>query len=190
MTKRPILILTVAVAAVLSLAVTACGDDDTSTASSDTSTTATTASGSNSDAEQAAEDAAGAAIGGDCAFLGKIAGTGFEQAFDPTALMGNGQGAVDFGAVYAPLADQLSQVADAAPDEIADSFHTLADGFKEVADQLDGVKIDFSDPQNMDPDAMAKLEAVGSTLDTAEFQAASDEIDAWISANCDISTNG
>ncbi len=187
MTKRPIWVLFVAAAALLSLAVTACGDDDTTNASDSSSTTT---SAPKSDAEQAAEDAASAALGGKCAFLGKIAGTGFEQAFDPTALMGNGQGAVDFGAVYGPLADQLTQVADAAPDEIADSFHTLADGFKQVADQLKGVSIDFSDPQNMDPDALAKLEAVGSSLDTAEFQAASDDVDTWMSANCDASANG
>ncbi len=188
MTKRPIWILFVALAALLSVAVTACGDDDTTNASSDSSTTTT--AGTKGDSEQAAEDAAGAALGAKCSFLGKIAGTGFDQAFDPTAMMGSGQGEVDFGAMYGPLADQLTQVADAAPDEIADSFHTLADSFKQVADQLKGVSIDFSDPQNMDPEALAKLQAVGSTMDTAEFQAASDEVDAWISANCDVSANG
>ena len=188
MTKRPIWILLVAVAAVLSLAATACGDDDTTNASTDSSsTTATTAK---SDSEQAAEDVAGAALGGKCSFLGEIAGAGFEQALDPTALMGSGQGEVDFGKIYGPLAEQFSQVADAAPDDIADAFHTLADGFNELADQLKGVSIDFSDPQSMDQDALAKLSEVGATLDTTEFQNASDEIDAWIKANCDVSADG
>lgn len=83
------------------------------------------------------------------------------------------------------LADEFEDVAGAAPDEIQDAFATLAEGMRTFADAFEG--IDLSDPASMDAEAMAKLEQLG-TGPGAEFEAASEEITAWMEANC--STTG
>lgn len=169
----------------VALLVTACGDDDdTSAATDDTVVDETTETAT----EEGTEDDGGSDIDeeamaeglGECGFLTGFA-TAFED-FDPTAVYG-GEEATDFGQLFAPLAQATQDVAEAAPEEIRDAFRTMADGFSEIAAELEGVVIDFADPESMDPEAMAKLESLGEAFGD-EYEAAAEEVDAWVSENC------
>ena len=72
---------------------------------------------------------------------------------------------------------------EATRDEIRDAFSTLADGFSQVAAELEGVVLDFTDPEAMDPETMAKLESLDTAFG-AEYEAAAAEVDAWMTENC------
>lgn len=133
---------------------------------------------SEEDAEQAAEDALEDELGGECGFLGRFAGTGLESAFDPTTAMTEG------GEAFELLAEEVQEVAEAAPDEISDAFRTMADGFEQFAEVFSD--IDLSDPQNIDPSVFEQLEQGPGE----DFEAAAQEIDAWIQENCPGLTGG
>lgn len=169
---------------VLGLLVAACGDDDTSTATDDSvegseDTTETTAEDPDDGDGGVDEDAMAESLG-ECGFLTGFA-TAFED-FDPTAMY-SGEEATDFGQLFAPLAEAARDVADDAPSEIQDAFRTVAEGFAAVAEELDGVVIDLTDPEAMDPEAMAKLESLETSFGE-DFESASTEIDTWMSENC------
>ncbi len=181
MRRTPLLGALIAIALLL----TSCGDDDTDTATEDTvaepteTETVTETETESEDAGDIDEDALAGELG-ECGFLAGFA-TAFED-FDPSTIYGGGE-ATDFGQLFGPLADAASEVADAAPEEIRDAFRTMADGFTAVAEELDGVVIDFSDPAAMDPEAMEKLESLGTAFQ-GDFEAASTEIETWVTANC------
>ncbi|MGK2928963.1 MAG: hypothetical protein ACSLFO_05230 [Acidimicrobiales bacterium] len=186
MTHRSLWKLVLALVGVLSLLLGACGDDDDDATSGDAETVENDESASDAgdgDVEEAAEDAVegeiDAMFDGDCAFLGQFAGAGFEEGFDPTAALTGG----DAGEAFALLAEQFEEVADAAPGEIEDSFATLAEGMGSFADAFAG--IDFSDPSSIDPEALETLEAFEDGPG-AEFEAASEEVSAWIEENCAV----
>lgn len=176
----------------VALLLAACGDDDdTSTATDDTAVDVeeetedtteeeTEAETDDEDSDSDVDEDAIAAGMGECGFLTAFA-TAFED-FNPTAMYG-GEEATDFGQIFAPLAQATQDVAEAAPDEIRDAFRTMADGFGAVAEELEGVVVNFADPQSMDPETMAKLESLDGAFGD-EFEAASEEIDAWMTENC------
>lgn len=149
--------------AALAMLLAACGDDDSA-----------------SNAEQQAEDAIGERFGGECGFLGEFAGA--MEDFDPTGAMGSGE-SIDFGEFYGELAAEFQEVADAAPDDIRDAFQVMADSVTSAAEQLEGVELDTSDPQNMDPEALAALQSLDQSFGE-EFSDATQEIDDWIQENC------
>lgn len=167
----------------IALLFTACGDDDdTTTATDDVADVAeetesdTVDDGASSDVDQ---DELAASMG-ECGFLAAFA-TAFSE-FDPTSMY-SGEEATDFGQIFAPLADATQEVAAAAPPEISDAFATLADGFSQVAAELEGVVLDLSDPEGMDPETMAKLESLDTAFG-AEYEAAAADIEAWMTENC------
>lgn len=182
MTRFRLLSLLVA----LGLLVGACGDDDSTETSTDdtgeeaSSTTEAADDGGDGEGLSEEEQDELAEGLGECGFLTEFA-TAFDD-FDPTAGM-TGQEPVDFGEMFAPIAEAAQQVADDAPDEIQDAFQTLADGFTTVAEELEGVVIDMSDPQNIDPEAMAALEDMDASFGE-DFDAAGAEIDTWMQENC------
>lgn len=168
----------------LGLLAAACGDDDATTEAGDdrepTETTEDT--GSEEGGDDAVDEDEVAEELGECGFLSGFA-TAFED-LDPTAFTGGASGEpTDFGALFVPLAEAAQDVADSAPDDIQDAFQTVAEGFTAVADELEGVVIDFSDPQGMDPEAMAKLESLDTSFGP-EYEAASAEIETWMQENC------
>jgi hypothetical protein len=70
-----------------------------------------------------------------------------------------------------------------APDEIADDFAILSNGMSELMAVLADYEWDFA-AMSMAAMEDPELEARLSALDTPEFDAASENIDAWITANC------
>lgn len=168
--------------AALALLLAACGDDDTTTAADDTTVDDTTADTGDGDArDDAGDDDRREVPGvGSCGFLAGFA-PAFED-FDPTTMYGGGE-AIDYGQIFEPMARAMSDVASSAPSEIRDSFETMAERFEEVADRLEGVVIDLSDPMGIDPEAASRLEALETSFDD-EFEAASDQVGEWLEANC------
>lgn len=148
----------------------ACGDDDTSTE----------AGAPEDEAEDAAEDVLEDELGSGCGFLGKFAGTGFDQAvgLDPTSALSDG------GEAFTALAEEFREVADAAPDDIQDQFQTMADGMADMAEVFS--EIDLSDPSNIDPTAFEQFEDGPG----ADFESAAEEVDAWIRDNCEGAGGG
>ena len=193
--QQPFWMLPVVLFAALSLLLAACGDDDESATGSDQSTEAdgdssgdaTDSTGdqaadvgdqSENAAEDAAEDVIGTELGGDCAFLGEFASADLEG-LDPSAFLQGG----DLGEGFSNLSDQLDEVADAAPEEIRDSFQTLADGMREFTEAMEGIELDFSDPANVDQEALQQLQELQNNIGP-EFEAAATEIDTWMQENC------
>lgn len=82
------------------------------------------------------------------------------------------------------MAEGLASAADKAPSEISEDLHVMADGFGEVAEAMDGLELDFSDPQNMDPEVMEKMTTAMESMNTAEFQEASENVTAWMQDAC------
>lgn len=170
MTIRRFRLLSITLTVVGALLFAGCGDDDTDSAT------------------EATDDAAGSedlgddfSVEGECAFLGEFA-RGVDEAFDTEEALRGGE-AVDFGAIFRPLAEEIDDVAAAAPDEIQGDFEIVADGFEQAATALEGVVIDMSDPESFDPEALAELETLEDTFG-GEFEAAAERIDVWISENC------
>ncbi len=79
------------------------------------------------------------------------------------------------------VADQLDELAQSAPDEIKSDFQTLADGYQQIADALEGV--DLSSGQQPDPQALAKLSQLGTEWSTKMTTAATN-ISTWAQQNC------
>lgn len=164
--RRPRM-LPIALTVVGVLLVASCGGDDTENAI---------------DADATSGDATGAfAADGECAFLGEFS-SGVDAAFDAEEALSSDE-AVDLGAVLAPLAEEIDDVAAAAPDEIGVDFETVSDGFQQAASALEGVVIDMSDPENFDPEVLAELQALEESFG-GEFEQATRRIDTWISENC------
>jgi hypothetical protein len=77
----------------------------------------------------------------------------------------------------------LNELADKAPDEIADDFAVLADAYAKIADALGGM--DLSDPNaTPTPEQLAALTKLGQELDQAKLTEATTNISTWMSQNC------
>lgn len=176
MRRTPLL----AMLAVFALLFAACGDDDTSTATEDTVEDPTEAVTEEPDDDEDDDEAAFSGDLGKCGFLTGFA-TAFEG-FDPTTMYGGGE-AADLGQIFAPLAAAAQDVAESAPAEIRDAFRSVAEGFTLAAEELEGVVLDFSNPEAMDPETMERLETLGTAFE-GEYESASAEIEAWMNENC------
>jgi Flp pilus assembly protein TadD len=71
-----------------------------------------------------------------------------------------------------------------APDEIKDDLTVMANAMDEIATALKDVDLSSGTP---DPEAIQKLQELGQTLDNAEIQQASDNLEAWATENCSTS---
>lgn len=147
----------------MALLLGACGDDDTETSSGGIA--------SEGEAEDLAEDVLADQLGGECGFLSKFAGAGFDEALnlDPTSALTDG------GAAFTAAAEEFQEVADAAPDDIQDAFQSLADGMSQIAEAFAGM--DLTDPSSFDPSVL-------ENLDDEKLDQASDEVDAWVEEHC------
>jgi hypothetical protein len=79
-------------------------------------------------------------------------------------------------------AKAYQEFADQVPEEIRDAFKTVAAAFATYADALKDV--DLSAGATPDPDTMAKFADALKELDNAELTAATAEIEAWATKNC------
>jgi hypothetical protein len=166
--------------AALALVAAGCGGSSNNEASSDTTTVAVDTT-SSTDTATTSEDsmatettadtgaAAAAALGGKCADLVQI-GQKFSQAM-------SGQ-----DADYQTATKYFDELAGQVPDEIKPDFQVLAKNFQKLADALKGV--DLQSGKTPSPAALAKLQELAASMDSAEVQQASAHIEAWAKANC------
>jgi hypothetical protein len=161
-----------ALAAVIGIGLAACGGGDDDPEAAEGSTTTTAASEDTStDGEVDLED-----FTGECAEFAEAfteAGQAIGNAFS-----GTGDGDLEDVASY------FSEVADRMPDEIQADFEVFAAAYTQFAQALAEADIDMSNPEAMDPEAMAALEDVTAAFDSAEVQEASENIQAYMTERC------
>ena len=164
--------------AALALFVAGCGGDDGSdSASSDTAVVETEATDDDDATETEASDDGTATdateddgeLGGECAELAGL-GSKLQGAF------GSGSGDID------SVSEVFDELAERVPEEIRDDYQVLADNFKEFAEALEGV--DLSSGATPDAETLAKLQEAATSMDQPEVQQASENIEAWVTANC------
>ena len=108
-------------------------------------------------------------LGGECAELAGL-GSKLQGAF------GSGSGDID------SVSEVFDELAERVPEEIRDDYQVLADNFKEFAEALEGV--DLSSGATPDAETLAKLQEAATSMDQPEVQQASQNIEAWVKANC------
>jgi hypothetical protein len=113
---------------------------------------------------------------GDCA-KAKSIGDSIDGGDDPTAAL------TQFG----DLGKALDKLASSGPSELRGDFATLSKAFGSMAKALDELGVD--DPSKLasvmnDPAKAAKLEELGKQLDSAEVDAAGENIDKWVDTKC------
>jgi hypothetical protein len=160
--------------AAVALIAAGCGGSDSNEASSDTTaattetmsvdTTATT-----DDSGTSTDDAAIGNLSGDCA---QFAGVSSKIA---QSLSGQDANMEDAAKAFAEIADQV-------PDEIKDDYQVIAENFSKIAEALKGV--DLTSGQTPSPEALAKLQELSKSMDSAEVQQATQNIEAWVSQHC------
>ena len=165
--------------AVVALVAAGCGGSSNNEASSDTVTTVATDTTTGTDmgttTEATATDtgttgAAGqAAVSGKCKDLAQL-GTKVSQ-----SLAGQSGDLQQASKVIDELAGQV-------PDEIKPDFEILAKNFRKIAAALKGV--DLQSGTTPSPEALAKIQQVLSSMNSAEVTQASAHIEAWAQKNC------
>ena len=163
--------------AVLALVAAGCGGSSSDEASSNTETTVATetetmatedTTATTDDSETSTEIDLGN-LSGECA---QFAGISSKMA---QSLSGQDANIEDAAKAFDEIADQV-------PDEIKDDYQVIADNFAKIADALKGV--DLTSGQTPSPEALAKLQELSTTMDSAEVQQASQHIEAWVQEHC------
>jgi hypothetical protein len=184
MRARHLLLLLVAA---LALVAAGCGGDDSSEASGDATETAVVETETTDDDGTMTDD------GGTMTDDDDGTTTDADEDIDVGDLSGE---CAQFAGISSKLAQSLSgqdadldeaarvfdEIADEVPDEIKDDYRVIADNFAKLAEALQGV--DLSSGAVPDPETLAKLEELGRTLDSAEVQQASENLEAWARENC------
>lgn len=167
MKARHLLLLLVAA---LALVAAGCGGDDSSDASGDATETAVVETETSDDATtDDEEDVDIGDLSGECA---QFAGISSKLA---QSLSGQDANLEEAARVFDEIADEV-------PDEIKDDYRVIADNFAKIAEALKDV--DLTSGTVPDPEALAKLEELGRTLDSAEVQQATENLEAWARENC------
>jgi hypothetical protein len=169
--------LAVLLLAALALLAAGCGGDDSNDAAGETDTAVVDDSGSTTttddDAMETDDDDAtesgGGVLEGECA---EFAGLSARLS---QALGGSTSDLDSASEVFDDLADEV-------PEEIRDDYEVLADNFRELAEALEGV--DFSSGEAPSPEDLAKIQEITQSMDSAEVQEASRNIEAWANENC------
>ena len=171
------------------VAVAACGGDDDSAGetSSTAGTTATTATTATTETTAAPSDGGddGVDLGGIFAGRCQEAAAGVAAAMSAysTNLAGVFTGQVDEEQLQ-QSADELRQMAEAAPDELKDDLDTIAGALAQFYQALADIGIDPTGGQTPTPAQLEQLAQLSDQFDQSGFQEAIDTIDAWFTDNC------
>lgn len=79
---------------------------------------------------------------------------------------------------------QLEAFAEAAPEEIRADLQTIYEGYAAVATILADADFDPASGQAPPPEVIAQLEEASQLLDSAEFQAAVENVNAYFESGC------
>jgi hypothetical protein len=172
MTGRRIAVLLLAA---LTLVAAGCGGDDGNEAADDTETAVvedsgtTTSDDSATETEDAADDSGTGALTGECAAFAGLSAK-LSQAFAGSS------------SDLDSATEIFDEVADQVPEEIRDDYEVLANNIEEFADELK--ELDLAAGETPSPEAIAKLQEIAQSLDSAEVREASQNLEAWAQANC------
>jgi hypothetical protein len=163
--------------AALALIAAGCGGSSSDEASADTETTVAaettmpeeTTTATTTDDSGTSTDVDLGNLSGECAQFADISSKLAQS------LSGQDANMEDAAKAFADIADQV-------PDEIKDDYQVIAENFAKIAEALKGV--DLTSGQTPSPEALAKLQELSKTMDSAEVQQASQHIEAWVSEHC------
>lgn len=157
--------------AVLALVAAGCGGDDASDVGDETETAIveeTTEDVTEETTEDETTEGTGA-LGGRCA---ELAGISSQLAQSLSGQAGD----------LDDVARAFDEIADEVPDEIKADYEVLAENIGKIAEAVKGV--DLQSGETPDAEAIAKLQELGSSLNSPEIQEASENISAWAEQNC------
>jgi hypothetical protein len=161
--------------AVLALVAAGCGGSSSDEASGDTETTVATETTTPEETTATTDDSETSTdidlgnLSGECK---EFAGISTKLA---QSLSGQDANMEDAAKAFADIADQV-------PDEIKDDYEVIAENFSKIAEALKDV--DLTSGQTPSPEALAKLQELSATMDSAEVQQASQNIEAWVQEHC------
>jgi hypothetical protein len=165
--------------AALTLVAAGCGGSSNNEASSDTTTVATDTTAATTDTgmttETTATDTGTTGATGQGAPSGKckdLAELGSKLSQSIAGQSGDLQDASKY----------IDELAGQVPDEIRPDFQIIARNFKKIAVALKGVQLQSG--KTPSPQALAKLQQIVSSMDSAEVRLASAHIEAWAQKNC------
>ena len=171
MNGRRIIVLLLASVA---LVAAGCGGDD-SEATGDTDTVVVEETTTEDTSGATTDETTGASTDDDISLTGKCAEFAGLGAKISQAMAGGNAGLGDASKLFDELAAQV-------PDEIEDDFQVIADNFAKIADALKDV--DLSSGATPSAEDLEKLQELAKTLDSAEVQEASANIEKWTQENC------
>ena len=158
--------------AAVALIAAGCGGSDSNEASPDTTAVPTetmSVETTATDSGTSTDDGSIGDLSGDCA---QFAGVSSKIA---QSLSGQDANMEDAAKAFADIADQV-------PDEIKDDYQVIAENFSKIAEALKGV--DLTNGETPSPEALAKLQELSKSMDSAEVQQATQNIEAWVSQHC------
>jgi hypothetical protein len=167
--------------AVLALVAAGCGGSSSDEASSDTETTVATETTATDDTT-AMEDTTATTDDSETSTdidLGNLSGE-CAQFAGISSKLAQSLGGQD--ANIEDAAKAFDDIADQVPDEIKDDYQVIAENFSKIAEALKGV--DLTSGQTPSPEALAKLQELSKSMDSAEVQQASQHIEAWVQEHC------
>ena len=171
--------LMVLLIAVVALVAAGCGGDDNES-SADTGTAVVTETAASADTtstdDTTATDASESST--DEIDLGKLKGECTQFAGISTKLAQSLSGQ---NPDLESASKAFDEIADQVPDEIKADYKILAENFEKLAEALKGVDLTSGTPS---PEALAKLQELGASMDSAEVQQATQHIEAWVQENC------
>jgi hypothetical protein len=164
----------VVVAVVALFGAAACGGDDDKAVDvgedSTNSTDADTTDGDDGDAAALFADE-------DCSF--------YLDALANNPLAGAGAGAEDLD--FAELGNAFQDIADKAPDELADDFALLGEFYEQYAPVMQELVASGGQP---DPETLAELQELGASVDQEKLQQASTNISTYFQEECGAGVTG
>lgn len=187
MARRVMMLLAIASLGVLALAFAGCGGSDKSAATTETTAATTTETTTESTTEATDTTATETTDTTATTDTTSTSGTGsfadaqnckeFSEFGQKISNAFTGSGDADLQKV----ADELDQMAAAAPSDIKSDFQTIADGYGQIADALKGVNL--SSGQAPDAGTIAKLTRLSTQLGT-NMSTAAQNIATWAQQNC------
>ena len=166
-----------AVAAILTTGLAACGDDDDGGDALEQVDEGGSASGTE-EGDGGGEEASGGDAG---AGFDAESCSDFVEAFaEAGAAAGAGGGDVGEVATF------FEEAAEGAPDEVADALQVYAEAYGRFAEALEDAGIDPSDPDSIsDPQAAAVFAEAGQAFSSPEFTEASETLSEFTANNCE-----
>jgi hypothetical protein len=95
--------------------------------------------------------------------------------------------------VFVDAGNAIEELADDAPGSIEDDLRTVADGVREIADVLEDIDVDLSDPAALrDPANAEAFQELGERMESLnqEVEGASNRVESYLADECGIDVDG